>query len=141
MVRVSAYYTCQQHDTPPSDKIVYCYGEFQSSFAEFPTVEFQEGLPNVDQLDGRQRVLMIIDNLMNEVDQNVSNLFTKRTHHRNVSVVFITQNILHKKQIRPNDEFKRPLHRPVQESPQRRSSGNLSQADVSQEEQVRGGGI
>jgi GTPase SAR1 family protein len=60
--------------TAPPEKIIYCYGEFQPSFAEFPTVKFQEGLPNVDRFDGRQRVLLIIDDLMNEVDQNVSNL-------------------------------------------------------------------
>jgi hypothetical protein len=53
-------------------------------------------LPSVDQFDGRQRVLLIIDDLMNEVDQNVCNLFTKLTHYRNVSVVFITQNLFHK---------------------------------------------
>jgi hypothetical protein len=28
---------------PPPEKIVYCYGEFQPSFAEFPQVEFHEG--------------------------------------------------------------------------------------------------
>jgi hypothetical protein len=82
--------------TPPHEKIVYCYGEFQPRFAEYPTVECQEGLPNVDQFDGRQRVLLIIDDLMNEADQNVCNLFTKLSHHRNVSVVFITQNLFHK---------------------------------------------
>jgi hypothetical protein len=82
--------------TPPPEKIVYCYGEFQPTFAEFPAIEFQEGLPNVDQFDGRQRVLLIIDDLMNEADQNVCNLFTKLSHHRNVSVVFITQNLFHK---------------------------------------------
>jgi hypothetical protein len=82
--------------TPPPEKIVYCYGEFQSMFAEYPTVEFQEGLPSVDQFDGRQRVLLIIDDLMNEADRNVCNLFTKLSHHRNVSVVFITQNLFHK---------------------------------------------
>jgi hypothetical protein len=82
--------------TPPPEKIVYCYGEFQSMFAEYPTVEFQEGLPRVDQFDGQQRVLLIIDDLMNDADQNVCNLFTKLSHHRNVSVVFITQNLFHK---------------------------------------------
>jgi hypothetical protein len=33
---------------------------------------------------------------MNEADQNACNLFTKLSHHRNVSVVFITQNLFHK---------------------------------------------
>lgn len=81
---------------PPPEKIVYCYGEFQPSFADFPEVEFHEGLPEIDRFDGRHRVLLIIDDLMNEADQNVSNLFTKLSHHRNVSVVFVTQNLFHR---------------------------------------------
>jgi hypothetical protein len=81
---------------PPPEKILYCYGEFQPSFSEFPEVEFHEGLPDVSRFDGRQRVLLIIDDLMNEADQNVCNLFTKLSHHRSVSVVFITQNLYHR---------------------------------------------
>jgi hypothetical protein len=82
--------------TPPPEKIIYCYGEFQPSFLEFKTVEFNEGLPNAERFDGRQRILLIIDDLMNEIDQNVSNIFTKLSHHRNVSVIFISQNLFHK---------------------------------------------
>jgi hypothetical protein len=78
---------------PPPEKIAYCYGEFQPSFAEFPQVEFCEGLPNVSQFDGKFRILLIIDDLVNEANQNVCNLFTKLSHHRNVSVVFITNKI------------------------------------------------
>jgi hypothetical protein len=63
---------------------------------EFPTVEFQEGLPNVDQFDGRQQALLIIDDLMNKADQYVCKLFTNLSHNRYVSVVLITQNLLHK---------------------------------------------
>ena len=81
---------------PPPEKIVYCYGEFQPSFLEFSQVEFHEGLPDVGSFDGRLRVLLIIDDLMNEADQNVCNLFTKLSHHRNVSVVFVTQNLFHR---------------------------------------------
>jgi hypothetical protein len=81
--------------TPP-EKVVYCYGEFQPSFAEFSQVEFHEGLPDVSRFDGKCRILLIIDDLMNEANQNVCNLFTKLSHHRNVSVVFITQNLFHR---------------------------------------------
>lgn len=75
---------------------MYCYGEFQPIFAEFPGIEFHEGLPDVSRFDGRKRVLLILDDLMNEADQNVCNLFTRISHHRNVSVVFVTQNIFHR---------------------------------------------
>jgi hypothetical protein len=70
---------------PPPEKIVYCYEEFQPSFAEFPQVEFHEGLPDVSRFDGKLRALLIIDDLMNEAKQNVCN----------VSVVFITKNLFH----------------------------------------------
>jgi hypothetical protein len=52
----------------PPEKIVYCYGEFQPSFAEFPQVEFHEGLPDVSRFDGKFRILLIIDDLMNEAN-------------------------------------------------------------------------
>jgi hypothetical protein len=64
---------------PLPKKTIYCYGEFQPTFAEFPTVEFQEGLPNVDQSEGRQRVLLIIDDLMNEAEQNYETQQRNRT--------------------------------------------------------------
>jgi GTPase SAR1 family protein len=81
---------------PPSQKIVYCYGEFQPLFSEFPDVEFQEGLPDVGRFDGRFRCLLILDDLMNEANQNVCDWFTKLSHHRDVSVVFVTQNLFHR---------------------------------------------
>ena len=88
-------HTTQMIDPPP-EHIVYCYGEFQPIFTELPQIEFQEGLPDVNRFDGRHRFLLILDDMMNEADQNVSNLFTKLSHHRNVSVIFITQNLFHR---------------------------------------------
>jgi len=81
---------------PPPERIVYCYGEYQQSFDTIRNpVEFHEGLPDVNQFDGRLRTLLILDDLMNEVDDSVANIFTKISHHRNVSIVFLTQNIFH----------------------------------------------
>jgi GTPase SAR1 family protein len=81
---------------PPPERILYCYGEFQPSFLELPQVEFHEGLPDVNRFDGRHRILLIIDDLINEVNQNVCNIFTKLSHHRNVSVIFLTQDLFHR---------------------------------------------
>src|SRR5262249_41285503 len=54
-----------------------------------------EGLPDESLLtDG---TLLIIDDLMSEADERVNNIFTKYSHHQGVSVVFLTQNIFHKK--------------------------------------------
>ena len=33
---------------------------------------------------------------MQETDESIANLFTKGSHHRNISVVFLVQNMFHK---------------------------------------------
>ena len=81
---------------PSPRKVVYCYGEYQQLFASYPQVEFQHGLPQMSDFDGREPVLLVIDDLMNEVDDSVVNLFTKGSHHRNVSVVLMVQNLFYK---------------------------------------------
>ena len=42
------------------------------------------------------RTLLILDDLMAEADDSIANVFTKISHHRNVSVIFLTQNLFHK---------------------------------------------
>ena len=81
---------------PPPHKIVYCYGEYQRLFDNYPRVMFRHGLPELEDFDGSEPVLLVIDDLMNETDESVANLFTKGSHHRNVSVVFLVQNLFHK---------------------------------------------
>lgn len=81
---------------PVPAKIMYCYGEYQSIFAKYPNVEFNEGLPDVTRFDGREPMLVVIDDLMNETNESVTAIFTKISHHRNVSVVYITQNMFPK---------------------------------------------
>ena len=82
--------------SPPPSKIYYCYGEYQSLFANYPHVIFNEGLPDITNFDGRQPVLLVIDDLMQETNDTVANIFTKISHHRNVSVLYLTQNIFPK---------------------------------------------
>ena len=82
---------------PAPKRIIYCYGEYQSIFAKYSkTVEFVEGLPDLTQFDGKEPVLLIIDDLMNESEECVEKIFTKMSHHRNISIVYITQNIFPK---------------------------------------------
>ena len=81
---------------PPPEQIWYCYGEFQPLFRQYPQIVFHEGLPDISKLDGRKRILLIIDDLMSETNDTVANLFTKGSHHRNVSVLYLTQNLFHK---------------------------------------------
>ena len=37
-----------------------------------------------------------MDDLMDETDQKVASLFTKKSHHRNISVMYIVQNLFHR---------------------------------------------
>ncbi|GFT60763.1 uncharacterized protein TNCV_3286751 [Trichonephila clavipes] len=84
---------------PP--KIIWCYGIYQKLFEKMSDIEFHEGIPS--SVENITNALIIIDDLMNEVgdDKKLSNLFTKGSHHRDISVIFILQNIFCKgKQIR-----------------------------------------
>ena len=38
---------------------------------------FHRGLPNIEDFDGSEPVRLVIDDLMNEADESVANLFTK----------------------------------------------------------------
>lgn len=81
---------------PPPQRVIYCYDEYQQVFNSFQDrIEFHEGLPSVAQFDGSQRTLLILDDLVAEADISVANIFTKISHHRNMSVFFLTQNIFH----------------------------------------------
>jgi len=80
---------------PTPSKVIYCYGEYQSKFDSYPFVHFHEGLPSLDMFDGSP-TLLVLDDLMAETDDTVTNLFTKVSHHRSVSVIYLTQNIFYK---------------------------------------------
>jgi len=80
------------------DRILFYYSEWQSSYTEYGNnVEFHEGLPrNDDYVNDPRPKLIVIDDLMREASDNaVIDLFTKGSHHKNLSVIFITQNLFH----------------------------------------------
>ena len=77
---------------PPS-RVVWHYGIYQKIFDTVPDVEFKEGLPNINDFDGRSDVLIIIDDLMAQINSTISEIFTRGSHHLNLSVCFLTQNL------------------------------------------------
>jgi hypothetical protein len=79
--------------TPKPDRILRCYGEYQTLYGTVKGIEFQQGLPDMDNLDPREKHLIILDDLMDETDQRVASLFTKKSHHRNISVMYIVGKI------------------------------------------------
>jgi hypothetical protein len=82
--------------TPIPDRILWCYGEYQTLYGTVDGVDCQQGLPDLDNLDPREKHLIILDDLMDETDQKVASLFTKKSHHRNISVMYIVQNLFHR---------------------------------------------
>jgi GTPase SAR1 family protein len=82
--------------TPIPDRILWCYGEYQTLYGTVDGVDFHQGLPDLDTLDPREKHLIILDDLMDETDQRVASLFTKKSHHRNISVMYIVQNLFHR---------------------------------------------
>ena len=56
----------------------------------------QEGLPETDGNAQGDPSLIVLDDLLNEIyTKHVCDLFTKVSHHRNISVLLLTQNIFH----------------------------------------------
>lgn len=73
-------------------EIIWCYSEIGSLGTRLLNVTYNEGLPSEDKYDGTPK-LVILDDLMHETNDSVAKLFTKISHHRNVSVIAIMQNI------------------------------------------------
>lgn len=82
--------------SPAPEKILWCYGVWQKSFDRISDVEFHEGIPDLATFDGKRRTLLVLDDLMHETkDDRVSKIFTKISHHMNVSVLYLTQNLFY----------------------------------------------
>jgi len=81
------------------DRIVVCYRSWQPAYDVFnlleTSVEFVQGLINVEMFDKEQNNLLIIDDLMDECKDNkdIATLFSVHSHHKNISVFLVTQNI------------------------------------------------
>lgn len=81
---------------PAPTKIHYFYGEYQPIFSSMQNVNFIQGLPEnlMQKFDGIEPEWIIIDDLMIEAGNSklISEMFTKGSHHRNLSVILILQN-------------------------------------------------
>jgi hypothetical protein len=77
------------------DRIVYCYSVPLANSDLFTDAEFVHGLPNLNEFDPSLNNLLILDDLMSECekDKEIQNLFTVYSHHKNITVFIITQNL------------------------------------------------
>ena len=82
---------------PAPEHVIWFYAEWQPLYDTLSgMVEFREGLADLTTLNTKKQTLIIIDDLMTETDKSVSNLFTKGSHHRNMSVLHLVQNVFDK---------------------------------------------
>lgn len=83
---------------PVPEKIVWFYGIYQPLYDEIEGVTFVEGFPSNYKDYLGEHTLFILDDLMSEIggDKRLTTLFTKGSHHLNLSVIFITQNFFHR---------------------------------------------
>ena len=91
-----------RHDTT-STRQDYLLLRRVPAVSQLVPMDFHQGLPDIKNFDGRQFVLLIIHDLMQETDEAVANIFTKSSRHRNISVVFLAQNLF------PQNKFSRTV--------------------------------
>lgn len=84
--------------TIPPKRVIYCYGVWQSLFDTMKNIDFVEGLPTSfdSYCDGNHNII-IIDDLQDEATKSkeVEYLFTRGSHHKNLTVIFINQNLFY----------------------------------------------
>ena len=100
--------------TIPPQWVLYCYSVRLSNFSEIREdfkkyIQFHEGLPNKEVIEQitkeRKHGIIVLDDLMLQVcnDPTTFSLFTVGSHHLNLTVVFLGQNIF------PGGRFSRSI--------------------------------
>ena len=126
---------------PPPERVTWYYSEWQKAYenlADIPNMRLEEGLPT--SFDNGKRGLVVLDDLMAETDSRVTNLFTKKSHHSDTSVIYLVQNLFSK-----NKESRtislNAQYMIVFKNPRDVSARKLGPTDVPRSRRVRPGGV
>ena len=70
-------------------RIWYYYGEHEPVFNNYPQVNFEEGLPqlNDEVLAGKEPTMIVVDDDMSDVNELVADIFTKISDDRDISIL------------------------------------------------------
>ena len=87
-------------DIPPQ-QIVWCYKGWQTAYSqlqEHEKIKFLRGIPDQDEdlvTDTGEAYLLVFDDMMGQDkdEEKIKLWFTRKGHHRNASVMYITQNL------------------------------------------------
>jgi len=95
---------CELYIEPAPARVVWVYGvpneaqmkRIQDSTPNY-AIQFTDQIPGMDEFSVEESTLLIIDDMMHDAGKSkvVADLFTKGSHHRNVSVILILQNLFH----------------------------------------------
>ena len=94
----------QRRLAPFPQRLIWVFGEWQEAYERvrlaFPEIEFVEGYQDwiYDGLNPKVRNLLVLDDQMDSMGDKraLAKLFTQGSHHRNLTVIFIVQNVYHK---------------------------------------------
>ena len=89
---------------PFPSRILYLFSEWQHDYdsllESLPEITFQRGFPDklIDSFSPNQTNLLILDDQMSKVGdkKELADLFTKGSHHRNLTIIYIVQNLFDK---------------------------------------------
>lgn len=77
------------------DKVIWCYSE-PTSKPNITDITFHHGIMENFENKNHVPTLIILDDLMNKAhSSSISDLFTKGSHHKNLSIILVTHNIYH----------------------------------------------
>ena len=89
----------------PPERIGWCYSQWQPAYLEILStilqIEFVKGIPPALEddyfFDVSKRNLIVLDDQMIDAskDKPIANLFTRGSHHHNLSVIYIVQNLFY----------------------------------------------
>jgi len=65
-------------------------------FDKYSHVDFRQGVPKSSEIEDIRDALVILDDMLIEADQKILNIFTCKSHHREISVIFLVQNFFNK---------------------------------------------
>lgn len=82
---------------PVPKRVVYFYGAWQELFKQYEKqIDFIEGLPSLEKIGNTEGgVFTIVDDLFLESGIELANFFTKYSHHHNISIAFLTQQLFY----------------------------------------------
>ena len=86
---------------PFATRIIWVYNEWQPDYdmirERYPGIEFEKGWRNdiLISLTPEQRNILVLDNQMGVTSssKSVSDLFTKVSNHRNLTIIYLVQNV------------------------------------------------